>query len=534
MGVALNTLRVTVGEAKAPVNLYATCLGMSGSGKTSANRAFKDLLEAPMRKLYTYIQSEDLDFSLNSLAKQGLISKDSIPEFHKLYHRCGVNEYLFAGSTGAAFRQLHVKNQLARFGNLNIFLDEFGLALQEAQFEDSIKLLLEGYDLGEITLNRIKAQKDREDLVNLGVRVPINVMGLGTPELIYEDPKIATKWIAYLKTGLARRSIFSIVHPPKSHLYQEAPDPNIGESLKEMFESLLITKYAGSKGIVHTINPTYLGYNIPIQAEAQELLAEYREYNLELAKNTANEVLSIAVAGRDWIATKLAGILAFTDRSHDLRVTKECVLHAIYLLEQSYKALYKVSSPPSAAEITINILRKEQMPVSSINLKKIAHVPQSTSAFNEHIKQVKQLAALQGNPVIVQNYREISYFSIQEKPCISSIENFQLLPTEVKSEGSQITLIKTTHILLKGVQIPEDMRRFYHYRLLGKDYVLVPLTEELELPLFEYRESVLREFNLEPVHCEDYSQLPSLEQWELEGSQILPTAVLNPYEFDFN
>lgn len=333
------------------INMYACGVMPSGSGKSQAQTKVLDYITSSFKKTLenkllpathqavVYQQVQSKLFFQNTPATATMVELESKP-IEDEYKSYGSFLWRLSGGTEAAVRQERKKIQLQGCGALNVFVDEIGYNLIANQSLNILGLCL--YDKGAIEASITKNTKENTRYPERDIPIPVNFLWMGDPTKLFDSGETEKAFLELLASGFARRTLFGTGN-------SKSTDTTLTPQ-----EVLDIKRTAFDPALRDTITNTITDLadstllNVHIKLEEPELLylIEYDQYckaRADKVSEITDNTYKIELSERMYKTLKLAGTYAFMDRSP--KITKEHLLYAMKLAEDSGKALFKMLHP---------------------------------------------------------------------------------------------------------------------------------------------------------------------------------------------
>lgn len=317
-------------------------------------------------------------------------------------------------------------------GALNCIVDEIGNNLLGSQ--DMLNMYIETFDQGKIDNKLIKNSADNKRVQQIDGRVPCNLLLFGTPVAILDGHNKEKELFNMMDTGYGRRCFFSYTPKLMSDI-QEIDD--IEKAAKDIFDSLV-------NGTINTTFSTfsdrfsqlasYNSYNkkIPVPREVSEYLLMYKLY-CEQQSDRIPEYESIRKAEwahRYFKVLKLAGAYAFYDGT--VEVTKEQVQYAIYLAEESGKALADILNRDSNYVRLAKFIAEQKHELTHPDIAEKLPWYKGSAAHRTELIQMATAWGYKNHTIIKKSYNQgielLSADRLEETDtdkCIMSFSNHQ-------------------------------------------------------------------------------------------------------------
>lgn len=333
------------------LNLYVCGTMPSGSGKSQAqNKILDDITQGFKTVLQQQILPRAHDKQLELLARvqvtaeQGayspLLVKAARQPMEDEYRSYGSFLWRMSGGTEAAIRQERKKIQLQGCGALNVFVDEIGYNLISNQALNVLGLCL--YDNGKIEASITKVTKENSRYPERDIPIPVNFLWMGDPTKLFDSSETEKAFMEFLASGYARRTLFGIGGAKTST--KDAKPEDILNMRKTAYAPQLRDNI--TKVITQLANYNLLDTEIALEEPELLYLYEYEiwcKQRVDGISPISDNIYRIELGERMYKVLKLAGIYAFIDSSP--KVTKEHLLYAMKLAEDSGKALHTMLHP---------------------------------------------------------------------------------------------------------------------------------------------------------------------------------------------
>lgn len=338
MASMMRTNVVTQDRGTIPVNMYAICLAVSGSGKGLATNFMEEKILSGFKEMY--LQNTFPEISEQTLAKLAIkrAIKDGIEEdiaVEKVradFNRAGELLFSFDSGTTAAVKQMRTKLLMAGAGSMNLEIDEIGNNLLGNV--DVLATCLELYDIGTVKQKLTKNTNENVRIADIEGRTPTNLLLFGTPSKLLNGGKVEEEFYSFLDTGYARRCIFAYstdvnknTELTPEEIYEIMTDTSSADFIEEIIEQF------GSLAENLMFNR-----NLAMSKEVNILLIEYKLW----CEKRANElpehehIRKAEMSHRYFKALKLAGAYAFVDQ--DAEISEDTLYSAIKFVEEAGEA----------------------------------------------------------------------------------------------------------------------------------------------------------------------------------------------------
>jgi hypothetical protein len=328
---------VTQDRGNLPINLYACGLMTSGAGKGHSMGIMEDEIVPQFKNVFTkYTFPSIADDALNAEATRNAAINstdvaDELNALEKEFRSYGAMPYSFDSGTGAAFKQVRTKAQIAQAGALNFVCDEIGTNLIVNQ--ELFAVGLEAYDKGKVKQKIIKNTADNVRAEERDDPVPTNFMLFGTPSKLFNGGREEQEWMSMLETGYARRLLIGIGYKSSGKkmsaeqifdmLTSSSTDQEVTDIAAYFGKLADRVNYKAKISMSREVSILNIEYRLTCEAAA-EALPEYEE------------IRKAEIQHRYFKAIKLAASYAFIDGSPE--VTEDHMYQAIKLTEESGKA----------------------------------------------------------------------------------------------------------------------------------------------------------------------------------------------------
>lgn len=314
------------------LNLYTLALAPSGTGKNYST----DLIEKSLLQPFTDVFTENtlpstLYANIQRLAKAHFASTthsvdELMAELASEHTALGTYVPMFGNATSAAIHQLRRQVQIAGSGSINLVVDEVGdviVALNEV-LTDYLSL----YEAGLLKQKILKVSKDAQRGIVINDATPATFLAFGSQNKLLNDPQIEQYFMEKLRSGYARRFLFSFIETYDMHT-ELTPEQiyeiraTATQALGDLTKFSKLGKYelfGFDIKLSKKIMLRLIKYETKCKAEAS-LLGEY------------DELRKIELVNRPTKVRKIAGLFAFISRSS--KVTSEHIKQAIAYIEDS-------------------------------------------------------------------------------------------------------------------------------------------------------------------------------------------------------
>lgn len=319
-----------------PVNLYALILAESGYGKgQSINLIEEEVLSGFKEVFLNQTMPTVADATLNNMARDRSLVKQITEEAAKSellseYNHIGPYAFTFDSGSTPAVKQLREKIIMSGCGAINLQIDEIGSNISSSV--EVLNAFLELYDKGLIKMKLTKSTANSSRSADLSGTSPANALLFGTPTKLLNGGAEEDIFYSLLETGYARRCLFARGSLAGKKRVESDPAKVYAE-LTTKHNSDVADKWNNHFASLADIN--FVGWNLEVPDPVGIKLIEYKMQCEDIANFYSDfEPLKKAeVAHRYFKALKLAGALAFIDKSSE--ITETHLLQAIKLVEES-------------------------------------------------------------------------------------------------------------------------------------------------------------------------------------------------------
>lgn len=346
LGKMASCMRATIAtkdRGDIPVSMYAVALATSGYGKgLSVNVMEGDFMNGFKRRFMEDTMPNISENNLWDIANSRAIRSNTAPqdEYDKAaaeYKRAGTYAFTFDSATSPAVKQLRHRLLMANCGAINLQMDEVGSNLMSSV--EVLTLFLELYDQGQVKPKLIKNTNDNTRGEDLDGKTPANMLLFGTPSKLFDGGPTEDQFYSFLETGYARRCLFGIGVKDRKASQLLTP-AEIYSRLTDKSNDAAVLKWAG---IFHDLaDPVMFGWRMTLEDDVAIKLIEYQS-NCEQAADALIDVTEIKAAElrhRYFKALKLAGALAFVDKSNEIEM--DHLLQAILVVEESGESFQRI------------------------------------------------------------------------------------------------------------------------------------------------------------------------------------------------
>ncbi|WP_244832389.1 primase C-terminal domain-containing protein [Caballeronia sp. TF1N1] len=334
---------VTKDRGEIPVNIYALALATSGYGKGhSVNIVENEFMAGFKERFMEDTMAVIADKHLWTIANNRAVRNASDPneEFEAVkgeYTRAGHYAFTFDSGTVPAVKQLRNKLILAQAGSINLQIDEIGSNLIKEV--EVLNLFLELYDQGLVKQKLTKNTAENTRGQEMDGKTPTNMLLFGTPSKLLDGSITEDAFYSMLETGYARRCLFGWGHQVTKPETKETAEA-IYKKLTAPSNDVNVKKWANH---FHDLaDPAMHGWRMDVEEPVGVRLIQYR-----LACEAAaalmpehEDVRKAELGHRYWKAIKLAGALAFVDKS--MTVEMDHLMSAILLTEECGKSFEQI------------------------------------------------------------------------------------------------------------------------------------------------------------------------------------------------
>lgn len=336
MASSMRVKILTRDRGEIPVNIYAICLATSGYGKGHSvyiieNDFMKGFERRFMEETVEIISQQTLvNFAMERALRKGTTDQEELDKLEREFKQAGEMVFTFDEASAPAVKQLRHKMLLAGCGSLNLQVDEIGSNLSRSM--ESLNLYLELYDQGMVKQKLTKNTNDNQRGSEIKGKTPANALLFGTPTKLFDGNQTEDLFRSLLETGYARRSLFGLGQPNSkaqntltpAQIYAQLADPKVDKAVEQwahLFHELA--------------DPSLVGSQIVMEDDVGIKLQEYRSACEAAADKLPehDEIKKAEISHRYFKALKLAGALAFVDRS--IKLEMDHILQAILLVEEA-------------------------------------------------------------------------------------------------------------------------------------------------------------------------------------------------------
>jgi hypothetical protein len=472
-----------------PINSISFIFLGSGGGKDLCNGAIKKCFSDAYKHINEVLEEETKAEAISLATKAG---EDS-PNLPQVY-----NDYLTpipplrtSITTGPGLVQLANDVSKLPLGSTFVYSGEFADELaHNANTTENIKILSEVYDLGNKEATYNKGIESRAGEIN---GASMSALFVSSPDQLLYDENTRKRFMVAFSSKLARRSWLAF-HP------EDVPAESFSSSKKliaHVFETEKRSQVARDKTklLVEDITNFGLETNNTLITLSDDIFGTftiYKRYNYELVSKLPNKesIYALIRTHLQWKALKLAGALAFMDRSDVVEL--EHYVEAIRfceLLDRDMEAFETVlnKSPHEQfadyAKTTVVLHDDSSLPYSVITAHELKKRGFLTGVTKTKLQELVSLATgynLDGVYTLHNNETSIRYEPIVKtdelvvsfKPIDNSRLNKAILdnePTEVVSKIKQ-SIASTTST---GLVTEESTFSELIYLLQG-DYAYSP------------------------------------------------------------
>ena len=326
---------VTHDRGVIPVNMYAVCLAVSGSGKGLSTNLMEEKILSEFKNVYledtfpTVAESNVNKLAVKRSIKDGCEEDVAKEKVLADFNRAGELLFSFDSGTTAAVKQMRTKLLMAGAGSMNLEIDEIGSNLLGNV--DVLTTCLELYDIGNVKQKLVKNTAENIRSAHIEGRTPTNLLLFGTPSKLLNGGKVEEEFYSFLDTGYARRCMFAYSKDTAKDttLDAEAIYDIMTDTSSEAYIEQLTEEFG------ELADATMFGKNLPMTKEVNITLIEYKLW----CERRANElpehedIRKAELSHRYFKALKIAGAYAFVDVWHE--VTEDHLYAAIKLTEES-------------------------------------------------------------------------------------------------------------------------------------------------------------------------------------------------------
>jgi hypothetical protein len=414
MAKIASTMRTNIethDRGRIPVNVYALNLAPSGTGKGYATYILEDKIIKPFKDEFMSDTFQIVaEKSLRALAVKRASGDvdDEDAEYDKAtaeFEACGPMLFSFDSGTTPAIKQMRQKLLMAGSGAMSMEIDE--IASNLLGNVEVLTTYLELYDVGRIKEKLIKNTAENKRIRPIDGKTPANMMLFGTPNKMFEDPRLEEELLSMIDTGYGRRCIFgysrAALHASEltaEDLYDALTDTSVNTQLQDL-----------SNAITDLADVSFFNINLEMSKETHIALLEYKIDCNKRGKKYGEhqEKEKTELEHRYYKALKLAGAYAFIDQSEE--VTLNHIQNAIRLTEDSGEAFLNIIAREKPYERLAKYIAEVGKEVTQVDLMENLGFYKGSS---EHKRTMLSLAATYGyknNIVITKSFiDEIEFY----------------------------------------------------------------------------------------------------------------------------
>lgn len=334
---------ITKDRGEIPVNIYALALATSGYGKGHSisiieNEFMKGFQKRFMEDTFPTISEQNLNKVANDRAgRLGSDVQEELEKLEKEFKSAGAYPFTFDSGTSPAVKQLRYKLLLAGCGAINLQIDEIGSNL--IGNTEVLTLFLELFDQGHVKQKLIKNTADNQRGEEVDGKTPTNMLLFGTPAKLLDGGTNEQSFYDFLDIGYARRCLFGMGQHHKRAW--ETMDPaEVYHRLTQQNNALSISKWFNH---FHQLaDPAMFGWRMVVDDAVGIQLLTYKIACEKAADQLKEheEIRKAELSHRYFKALKLAGALAFVDKSNEIEM--DHLMSAILLVEESGNAFQAI------------------------------------------------------------------------------------------------------------------------------------------------------------------------------------------------
>lgn len=340
-------------EEDLTINTYVVNLMTSGGGKNQSLNFLEDYITRDFVDIFkncTYPEIAELSIqqeALENALQKGLSQAEAVhlqEPIRKEYNNCGAFLYKFDSGTGAAYKQLRTKCQIAGIGALSFVCDEIGNNFKNN--EELFNAYLESYDVGKGSSKLVKNTSDANRTKERYSNVPCNMLLFGTPDALFDSSFTEKAFKDLLNTGMSRRCFFGLGETvPHSNvtvdqMFKQRYGVKLDTSSSHIRDALKTLAAIKNHNKKITISETLLkSLALPYEKWCLYRASQYPELG-----NSITQLLQKEIQHRAFKVLKLAGAIAFIN--DDDEITQEAYLAACKVAEDSGKAFYDMLHRP--------------------------------------------------------------------------------------------------------------------------------------------------------------------------------------------
>jgi hypothetical protein len=252
MAKIASTMRTNIethDRGRIPVNVYALNLAPSGTGKGYATYILEDKIIKPFKDEFMSDTFQIVaEKSLRALAVKRASGDvdDEDAEYDKAtseFEACGPMLFSFDSGTTPAIKQMRQKLLMAGSGAMSMEIDE--IASNLLGNVEVLTTYLELYDVGRIKEKLIKNTAENKRIRPIDGKTPANMMLFGTPNKMFEDPRLEEELLSMIDTGYGRRCLFgysrAALHASEltaEDLYDALTDTSVNTQLQDLSNAI--------------------------------------------------------------------------------------------------------------------------------------------------------------------------------------------------------------------------------------------------------------------------------------------------------
>ena len=411
LAATMRTNIQTHDRGKLPVNVYAINLAPSGANKGYSKNIMEEFIITPFKQIFMDETFQVISKnSLRALAKKRVIGPDDDEdaEYDRVvteFESCGPMLFSYDSATTPAVRQMRQKLLMAGSGSMSLEIDEIGSNLLGAG--DVITTYLELYDVGSISEKLIKHTSESKRLRQIDGKTPANLLAYGTPNTIFDDPKIEEELMNMFTNGYGRRCIFGY---SKWADHTNEQDP---EKLYDLLTSSSVNDDLSkiADDIIELADVAHFNKNLEMDKKTHIFLLSYQiDCKFRASQfGKYQDKLETEMIHRYYKALKLAGTYAFIDQS-DV-VTIDHLKNAIRLVEDSGEAYANIVTREQPYERLANYIAEIGKEVTQVDLMENLPFFKGSSQVKQTMLSLATAFGYKNNIIIKKSYiDDIEFF----------------------------------------------------------------------------------------------------------------------------
>ena len=384
-----------------PLNIYQINLAPSGYSKGKVNNLIEDSITKGFEDKFFEVAADVIEESLDLKAERvsanmGIEKQQARADIDEHFNKLPKFLYSFPDATLEGIKSSREKLTMSEIGATNLEMDE--LAINMDKMADILGIFMEAYDRGRAKSKLIKVNSNTQS-----GEVPANLLAFGTATSLLNGSRKEEQFLDMLRQGFARRCFFGYIEKydidnamspeEELHMAQNRDSVEALQEVNEYLASLATTVWHDST--VTMGRPVALTL-IKLKQEAEVRASELKDHQ---------ELDKFYIVHSYWRIAKLAGILAFIDKSPEIMM--EHLILAVRHDEDSEKAFKRmIETPPSYERLFHHIMDiGKRMTYTDLH-KDLYFYSSATKGQKDEMLKMAQAFAFTQNAMIRTSFRD--------------------------------------------------------------------------------------------------------------------------------